>query len=201
VSLKAAPVDAKPVAGSAQKVFRIAVSDTGPGIPAEAIERIFAEFEQADTGPSRRHGGTGLGLAISRRLADAMGGDLAVTTVPGAGATFTLDLPLELTPQQAKLGDAWPRPKPGDKILLVSASAIGASPIAELLSAVGAEFVWVKPNDASNAVERGAAASALHRPPRRSRCHRHRCRSCSCRYAAWPNVPASSDDHRSSRAG
>ena len=73
--------------------MRFVVRDTGPGVPPEAIERIFAEFEQAEQGPARRHGGTGLGLAISKRLADEMGGRISVASVPGSGATFTVDLP------------------------------------------------------------------------------------------------------------
>ncbi len=160
VSLRPSPDEAGSAAGASRKVFRIEVSDTGPGVPAEAVERIFAEFEQADTGPSRRHGGTGLGLAISRRLAHAMAGDIAVSTVPGAGATFTLDLPLELTPQTARIGDGWPRLKQGDKVLLVSASPIGTSLIAELLAAVGAEFMWVAPGDAESVVASAVAAKA-----------------------------------------
>ena len=74
-------------------MLRFAVRDTGPGRAADAIERIFAEFEQAEQGPARRHGGTGLGLAISKRLVDEMGGRISVASVPGAGATFTVDLP------------------------------------------------------------------------------------------------------------
>jgi signal transduction histidine kinase len=75
----------------------IAVTDSGPGIPLADQQRIFEEFEQIGAGP-RTHSerrGTGLGLPISRRLAEAMGGDVALESEPGKGATFTLWLPLE----------------------------------------------------------------------------------------------------------
>jgi signal transduction histidine kinase len=70
-----------------------AVADTGIGIAPEHLERIFEPFWQVDQSHARRRGGTGLGLAVSRRLALALGGDIAVTSAPDAGSTFTLVLP------------------------------------------------------------------------------------------------------------
>jgi PAS domain S-box-containing protein len=72
---------------------RILVRDTGPGIPAEELDRVFEEFHQVDAGHSRSASGTGLGLAISRRLARLMGGDLTVHSEVGAGSVFALELP------------------------------------------------------------------------------------------------------------
>jgi signal transduction histidine kinase len=73
--------------------LRLAVRDTGIGIPPDQMGRLFQEFSQAGTPGKRRYGGTGLGLAISRRLARLMGGDIAADSEPGRGSTFTVRLP------------------------------------------------------------------------------------------------------------
>ncbi len=70
------------------------VKDTGIGFDADTKARLFGRFEQADGSITRRYGGTGLGLAISRSLAERMGGALDASAEPGAGAVFTLTLPL-----------------------------------------------------------------------------------------------------------
>lgn len=74
--------------------LRLAVSDSGIGIPAEKHEEIFESFRQVDAGTTRKFGGTGLGLAIVRNLARALDGDVSVASVEGEGTTFTIDLPL-----------------------------------------------------------------------------------------------------------
>ncbi|MEZ4237033.1 MAG: ATP-binding protein [Myxococcota bacterium] len=74
-------------------VVELAVADTGIGIAAEALPRLFQPFVQIDDAPTRRQGGTGLGLALSRDLARRLGGELTVTSTAGAGSTFTLTLP------------------------------------------------------------------------------------------------------------
>lgn len=73
--------------------LRIKVSDSGIGIAADKIERVFEPFVQAEGSITRRFGGTGLGLTISRRFARAMGGDIVANSNPGMGSTFTVTLP------------------------------------------------------------------------------------------------------------
>jgi signal transduction histidine kinase len=80
------------------KMVGVSVRDTGPGIAAEHVERIFDRFFRVDQSRSRDLGGTGLGLAIARLLAELQGGHITVDSAPGAGSTFTVWLPAAESP-------------------------------------------------------------------------------------------------------
>lgn len=102
--------------------FRItfAINDTGIGIPAAGIDRLFKSFSQVDTTTTRRFGGTGLGLVISKRLAELMGGDVSVVSEEGKGSTFSFSIVAEKVapPEKGRV-----RPvshlKPGARLLIV----------------------------------------------------------------------------------
>ncbi len=82
--------------GDTRQWVRIALKDTGSGIPPELQERVFAPFVQADNSSTREVGGNGIGLPLCRRIAALMGGTLTLRSTPGQGSCFTLILPFEL---------------------------------------------------------------------------------------------------------
>jgi signal transduction histidine kinase/HPt (histidine-containing phosphotransfer) domain-containing protein/FixJ family two-component response regulator len=104
--------------GDGQTRITLVVSDTGIGLDAAQRARLFEPFSQADSSTTRRYGGTGLGLSIVRRLAQLMGGDVAVDSAPGKGSTFTVTLMLEAAPADSPLAALLKPP---------SASPIGAA--------------------------------------------------------------------------
>jgi signal transduction histidine kinase len=77
---------------STKEAVEVAVRDTGIGIVASEIPRLFQPFYQIDTGLSRRHEGTGLGLSICRKLVELMGGSIEVSSAPGVGSVFKFSL-------------------------------------------------------------------------------------------------------------
>lgn len=117
-------------AGAAEGRLRIAVSDSGIGIPAEKHEEIFESFRQVDAGTTRKFGGTGLGLAIVRNLARALDGDVSVISVEGEGATFTVDLPLieAAAPDGSGAADG-----PGEPVVVLDRNPIARGMLRALL--------------------------------------------------------------------
>ena len=76
------------------------IQDNGIGMTPDTLDKLFTPFTQADVSTTRRFGGTGLGLAISRRLVELMQGSITVSSTPGSGTTFTINLPFEAAPEQ-----------------------------------------------------------------------------------------------------
>ena len=125
------------------------VSDTGIGMTEETIGKLFDRFSQADTSTTRQYGGSGLGLAISKRLAEMLGGDIAVRSTPGRGSTFTLTIqtgPLDsvkmlssLPPVSGADRPCKPPSKPGagERILLAEDSADNQRIISLILAKAG----------------------------------------------------------------
>src|SRR4051812_45461075 len=93
--------------------FTFRVTDTGIGIDPEHQTRLFLPFSQMDPSPTRRVGGTGLGLAITRHFCEAMGGDIAVESTPGAGSTFAIRLPARVTTSDRAVPTDSPQAKVG----------------------------------------------------------------------------------------
>ena len=145
-------------------LLRLDVIDTGPGITAENLQRLFSPFEQVDNSATRRHGGTGLGLAITRKLAEQMGGDAGATSTPGQGSTFWFTLrlkkigtgipdapsgnPIEASSAEITLA----RNFAGCRILIVDDEPINREIVETLLNNVGISIELA--NDGAIAVER-----------------------------------------------
>jgi PAS domain S-box-containing protein len=147
-------VTVEPGPAPGEVTFR--VHDTGIGIAADAQARIFAEFEQADGGTTRRHGGTGLGLAISQRIVERMGGRIAVESAPGAGATFAFTVALPAATQQPGTDPA-PRLDAAAVLIAAPQASVAAALVARRLTGWGADCGLVD-----------ATESALARLPERA---------------------------------
>src|ERR1700716_2855495 len=116
------------------------VRDTGIGIAAEARERIFREFEQADERIARSYGGTGLGLSISERIVKRMGGRITPESQPGLGSTFEVSVPLAASDGNGSEQKAFAAPDlTGQSIMLVAPQSIEASLVARRLQRWGGQ--------------------------------------------------------------
>ncbi len=123
--------------GIRQNEIAILVRDTGIGIAPEQQERVFLEFEQAESGAARNFAGTGLGLAISRRIIERMGGRLGVESAPGAGSTFHVAVPLPAAADAAE-PPFTPPDLAGMEVMIVAPGAVEASLVARRLMHWGA---------------------------------------------------------------
>jgi CheY-like chemotaxis protein len=133
--------------------LRIAVSDTGIGVPAGKMDGLFERFSQADTSTTRVYGGTGLGLSISRRLIEMMGGAIGAESRPGEGSTFWFEVPLspaEAVDAVPGGGTETPSPR-GLRILMADDAAANRELVTAMLGAMGASVETVV--DGAEAVE------------------------------------------------
>jgi CheY-like chemotaxis protein len=129
-------------AASAQ--LRMRVEDTGEGMSFEQQAKLFQRFSQVDASSTRRHGGTGLGLAICKGLTEAMGGGIAVRSVPGEGTVFTFHIAAE---KATGLGGQRPSPTPlaevrrldGVRVLVVDDNFVNRELARTVLEHMGAE--------------------------------------------------------------
>jgi signal transduction histidine kinase/CheY-like chemotaxis protein len=122
----------------------LSVQDSGVGISPQALGRLFAKFEQADSTTTRRYGGTGLGLAICRELAELMGGSIGAQSVQGRGSCFTVRLPLDRIAASRPPAPAPPAPQAAEggealslKVLAAEDNAVNRLVLQTLLHQVG----------------------------------------------------------------
>jgi PAS domain S-box-containing protein len=141
--------------------IEIRVSDTGIGIPADRVDKLFQKFEQADASTTRRFGGTGLGLAICREFSELMGGSVRVTSTQGEGSTFIVELPLprledvDVAPRAALPQQSAPPPEAEDtpplRVLAAEDNKVNQLVLRTLLNQAGIDPVIV--DDGRAAVE------------------------------------------------
>ncbi len=114
----------QPLASSPSFEIQVAIKDTGIGIPAERMNRLFKSFSQVDSSTTRRYGGTGLGLAISKRLSEIMGSRMWVESQEGKGSTFYFTLIAQSVPETLAFAqDSVELPLSGKRILIVDDNA------------------------------------------------------------------------------
>jgi len=145
----------------ASRWVEFCVRDTGIGISAEALPRLFTAFTQASSGMARRYGGTGLGLAISRQLVELMDGTISVESRPGVGSTFSVRLPLAAAEAEFATQPADLTPLPGLRVLVVDDNETNRTVLANLLGNWGMGVATAL--DGVDALERLQAEQAAGR--------------------------------------
>lgn len=137
--------------------MRFSVTDTGIGMPADARDRIFHRFTQADASTTRKFGGTGLGLSICRELVELMGGEIGVESAEGQGSTFWFTLPLRegtrsLENEPMESNDLPDRPR---RILVVDDQSINRTVAKSLIGHLGHEVSVAESGETALDMARG----------------------------------------------
>jgi len=138
------------------------VRDTGIGMRAEALQKLFTVFMQADQSMSRRYGGTGLGLAISKQLVELMGGSISVNSLFGAGSTFRFDVPLASGDSAAIVPPVNLQQLRGRRVILVEDNPTNRNILELQLKAV--EMDVATADHGATALELMRAAARAHTP-------------------------------------
>lgn len=115
--------------------FRVAVEDTGVGIPEHAMQKVFEKFSQVDTSATRKHEGTGLGLSIASSLVNLMKGQFGVESVYGEGSTFWFEI--ELPVHAAETASRVPHDVTGSRILIIDDNAVNRNILSEQMETWG----------------------------------------------------------------
>jgi CheY-like chemotaxis protein len=125
-------------------LLRVRVADTGIGMSADVVSRLFSPFFQGDASTTRQFGGTGLGLSICKRLTELMGGTIKVESVPGRGSVFQIELPVGIdTSEQIDLRPHAPASeelRAGTRVLLVEDNLVNQKVAGALLKKLGCEL-------------------------------------------------------------
>jgi two-component system, sensor histidine kinase and response regulator len=142
-------------------VLAFTVRDTGIGIEADVLPRLFSAFTQANSGTAKRYGGTGLGLAISRQLVDLMGGQIEVRSLPGMGSEFSFTVPVCVSPFSNAAAELDALDMPNLKVLVVEDHDTNRAVLENMLGAWGL--------DVTCAVDGQAALEVIERESREGR--------------------------------
>jgi CheY-like chemotaxis protein len=130
----------------------LSVADTGIGIPADRMDRLFQSFSQVDASINRRFGGTGLGLAICKRLIEMMGGALIVESQLGLGTTFRFSIPISVAEPELIVVAELISLSPSQRILVVEDNPINCVVIRKMLEKLGHSVDLV--SDGNTAIRR-----------------------------------------------
>jgi PAS domain S-box-containing protein len=164
-ALKFTPAGTVSVRATAEAadLMRIEVEDTGIGIKAEDIDRLFIEFQQLDAALTKKHSGTGLGLALTKRIVDAQGGSVGVRSVPGQGSVFHAVLPRQFTVGLAMTGVALMAPAIplGPAVLVIDDNRRDQDLLAYTLNAAGYSVTTANTGDQALALFQQADFDAV----------------------------------------